>query len=750
MTTLAVATTEHLLLSATASLKRTSSLLSSNPKISIPRPLAGTWSSDNSTLFLVFSDGIRKYSDRGATEDNIFSSSDEELQACVVAKDNGTIICALSNRIAMLESTPSSNDYTIVRTIDVHTSPVTSLAISNDGVVLASTSQTTVHIHSLESGSHTVLRGLPQSSEEPSLCTFSPHFRKKLIVGSGQVLYVYDITRPSSPSRTIPLGSSANGDVVSLVCSPYSKTLVAVACEGGTVHLVDLEKGKGLFRMVDVKTRVTSLVFSPEGAAMYIGTDAGNLLVVDLRSLDKPPKSVSASGIGSRIECLVVQAKSLTPTSSASSKQPLRKPLVQRDQNTKATPQRRSSSQPVSTKSPISALSAKSKESPVPTPVRKRTVSGVIRSPSVKSPPVIRRSASTLSNIPSSKTAPPKPKVFSPQPRKPSTTTTAAKTPKKTADTETEPPKEVRKVTKPLTKGTSKSPLLPKARPTGEPVRRVVSADTTGTKAASRRPFPTVPSISIVTSRKPKPPSVTSSPSSGKQSDQLSVSAASSSKLRTSTASSSRKSTTPSTSPELHVRALPITPFKGKISGPVFSLQFTDDEDEDWDVDITTKQPARQQVGFEVVSDAEEGKIEELDDQKDNNNEVSSVSPRKKETTLQVTPARPGVQRHSGAWPPVPSPLRRGLEDMQHTGDAPSSITNVHSMLQQIMRDVMYDYQEDMRTELVGMHLDMVRMGRNWKKEMKEIMDAYAKDLRELREENRLLREENERLKRGY
>ena len=71
-------------------------------------------------------------------------------------------------------------------------------------------------------------------------------------------------------------------------------------------------------------------------------------------------------------------------------------------------------------------------------------------------------------------------------------------------------------------------------------------------------------------------------------------------------------------------------------------------------------------------------------------------------------------------------------------------------MLHHIMRDVMYDYQEDMRTELVGMHLDMVRMGRNWKKDMKEVMDTYAKDLRELREENRLLREENERLKRGY
>ena len=146
----------------------------------------------------------------------------------------------------------------------------------------------------------------------------------------------------------------------------------------------------------------------------------------------------------------------------------------------------------------------------------------------------------------------------------------------------------------------------------------------------------------------------------------------------------------------------------------------------------------------------DEGKIEELDRQQDSDSEVFRAPSPKKKAAFQVTPARPSVQRQSTTWPSVPSPLRRGLEDVQHTGGAPPSITNVHSMLQQIMRDVMYDYQEDMRTEMVGMHLDMVRMGRNWKKDMKEVMDAYAKDLRELREENRLLREENERLKRGY
>jgi len=304
-------------------------------------------------------------------------------------------------------------------------------------------------------------------------------------------------------------------------------------------------------------------------------------------------------------------------------------------------------------------------------------------------------------------------------------------------------------MTKPLTKATPKLPPLPKARPTAEPTRRVFSTGATETKATSRRPLSTLSPIST-TSRKPKSPSLTSPPSSGKRSDRLSASGASSSKLRTSTASSSRKSTTPSTSPELRVPDLPIMPLMGKISGPTFNLQSTDDEDEDWDAEITTKQPTRRQAGIDIASDTGEGNIRELDDQGDKDDEAFGAPPKKKETALQVTPVRPSLQRHPGAWAPVPSPLRRGLEDMQHTGGAPSSIGNVHNMLHQVMRDVMYDYQEDMRTELVGMHLDMVRMGRNWKKDMKDVMDTYAKDLRELREENRLLREENERLKRGY
>lgn len=52
---------------------------------------------------------------------------------------------------------------------------------------------------------------------------------------------------------------------------------------------------------------LTSLVFSPEGAAIYVGTEDGRILFLDLRALDKPPKEVSVSGSAERVVCLAIQ-----------------------------------------------------------------------------------------------------------------------------------------------------------------------------------------------------------------------------------------------------------------------------------------------------------------------------------------------------------------------------------------------------------------------------------------------------------
>jgi hypothetical protein len=57
---------------------------------------------------------------------------------------------------------------------------------------------------------------------------------------------------------------------------------------------------------VNIKTNPTALEFSPEGGAIYLGTDDGKLLVVDLRNLDKPAKMIIVSEIGDPIRTLSI------------------------------------------------------------------------------------------------------------------------------------------------------------------------------------------------------------------------------------------------------------------------------------------------------------------------------------------------------------------------------------------------------------------------------------------------------------
>lgn len=121
---------------------------------------------------------------------------------------------------------------------------MTSLALSNDGSLLASTSANAVHVHNLSHGSHTSLRGLPAAVGNITTCAFHPHTRTRLLIGAGQHLLVYDTTRPSRPIKAVAVVDErdSSGEVVAIASSPFSKTLVAVACSGGLVSLLDLEK----------------------------------------------------------------------------------------------------------------------------------------------------------------------------------------------------------------------------------------------------------------------------------------------------------------------------------------------------------------------------------------------------------------------------------------------------------------------------------------------------------------------------
>jgi len=109
--------------------------------------------------------------------------------------------------------------------------------------------------------------------------------------------------------------------------------------------------------------------------------------------------------------------------------------------------------------------------------------------------------------------------------------------------------------------------------------------------------------------------------------------------------------------------------------------------------------------------------------------------PRSRPLSVQITPRK-------AAW--AMSPLRHSI------AEGSPGMSGMTGLLHALVSDAMLDFRQETRAEMVGLHLDLVRMGRAWRREMRSAMQEYVGDLKELREENRKLREENERLRRGY
>lgn len=111
---------------------------------------------------------------------------------------------------------------------------------------------------------------------------------------------------------------------------------------------------------------------------------------------------------------------------------------------------------------------------------------------------------------------------------------------------------------------------------------------------------------------------------------------------------------------------------------------------------------------------------------------------RAQELSLQVSPRRPTAPP---TW--LQSPHRPSAANMNMNAAAQDFLRN-------IVHDVMYDFQRETKAEMMGLHLDLVRMGRGWKRELRDIMEEWNGEIQELKVENRRLKEENERLRRGY
>ncbi|KAJ7046715.1 WD40-repeat-containing domain protein [Mycena alexandri] len=652
---------------------------------------ASAWSPDNLYLFLASTHAIHQYNPALNTLTDIYSS--EEPVTHLVCKTKSSLVFATANKIYVLESTK------VVQTFDAHKTPITSLALSGD--FLASTSSGAAHVQNLLLGTQTVLRGL---SGQITTCAFHTHSPGRLLLGAGKQLLVYDTARPSRPVKAIPMNDTTTSDIVAVACSPFSKTLVAVASASGSVGLVDLDKEKGLFRTLNLKVPLTSIAFSPEGGSIYLGTENGKLLIMDLRALDKPPKAVVISDNGSRVQTMTAQKKFKESADSA--------PRPTTTAKVSGLGERRPST---------TVVAAKTAHKLVTSPKGR-----VARIASGASP---ARRPSPLSALSPRATSNGSPKVFSPvrDPRNNSTSVDDISMPlnrgkKGAVGTAAEAPKSAR-LGVPSTRGAesvSSGPTLSRlsaasrvrktsvtesdsAQPDARP-RTVSSASISTKSVASRSGFSASRPGSSASQRSSVPP-VPALPSS------LAV-----------------KSASRTPSPDLpSFNGDPTTPLRMGKGGPVLGSPEVNNCIEPGDIRSRAKGKGKT-VLF-----------------KDSNDENSPEDERERSLSMQISPRRPSSAGlgNSASW--APSPLRNAIPTSPGSGGS-----SAHDLLRTIVRDVLFDVGEAQRSEMVGLHLDLLKMGRGLKKELRELMEEYVGDLRDLREENTRLRQENEHLRRGY
>ncbi|KAG6873791.1 hypothetical protein C0995_011016 [Termitomyces sp. Mi166 len=760
---LAVSATGTLSLLDAAVLKRAPSSVSSCLLLTHTAS-SSAWSTDNTVLFLASAQVVHRYDPTSNILKDIYNSSGTEPISHITCKDKGTLVFSAGNKIHMLQCGSSAK---VTQTIESHKSQITSLSLSNDHTLLATTTSNAVHVHNLTLGSHTVLRGLPPGGPNITTSVFHPHARTRLLVGLGKQILIYETTRPSGPMKTIPLNEASSGNIVTVACSPFSKTLVAVATSGGHVGLIDLEKEKGLFRTMNVKVPLTTLGFSVEGAALYLGTEHGKLLIMDLRALDKAPKAITISEVGCRIETMCVQKK--IKTGEVSAKSQTTTVVSNQPASSEASFPRKTSTQ-----SEASRPTAKVAQSPARTRLTRVSSTG---SPARRLPSTTSKDSAASAKAPPQKISAEK-KVFSPV-RDPlgnssgdisetlkrvgtkSTPTKIGKRPSITSIRARIPASSKVSSLSTMSSRTiireSASQEEPRRSRTVPAASRAKKTSTTNLKFSSEPGArPTVPTTDTL-----HPDEwISSSSRAGSSasrggSTSMSVAATSASVRSTRRAPSASR-------PSSRLRhALPPQP--PNVPLPASRTPSPDLPDIDHDpitpVPIAKKSALRADLGVlgmgspEVDrwiragkgverAEADRGKGKTVgfkDDTDDELEEDSDQEERERSLSIQVSP-----RRLSTSW--QPSPVYQSPANVSGTASGSSA----HDLLRTIVKDVMYDFQRETRAQMTGLHLDLVRMGRGWKRELRELMQEYTNGMTELREENRRLREENERLRREY
>ncbi|KAG9318759.1 WD40-repeat-containing domain protein [Chiua virens] len=749
-----------------ASLKNSSSSL-----FPVSRSLecsANAWSADNSQLYLANASSIKRYTPSECLLEDLHHGSD--TVTCLEMKDkNGTLFFAAGNNVWLLDYTHSPGKP--LSSLEPHKSVVTRLSISNDGTLLASVSASAVFVHNLTLSSCSQLKGLPDKGPI-TCCLFHQHSRTRLLLAIGRDIVIYDSMRPSSPLKTVRVPGS--GGISGMAESPFSKTLVAVVTSSGDVILVDLDKDNGILKTVNVNAPLTCCAFTTEGAAIYLGAESGKLLVLDLRSLEKEPKLFTIGDGGGPIKAINVQGKSKSrPPDTTSTKV-------------------RSSSTTVARSSPQCPTSFS----------RKASISSATAGTGVKSPVRV----TVASKIRAGGGVTPKKKLFLPA-RSPLSETknlgldaqlAASRSP--TLSRHARPFKLQTNKDREENSGTK----VGSSSPTSKALTELANAKQRMKPSSSHKMGQDFERLGLG----PAPESISGHlaamrvrsglVSNGGHSDRMKTTTrriisesvetvAAGRKARpTSSASTESKpsskpvngvvrmqerqelrATTPEnsgdhldlSSPELPRE--PVTPIslgKNGAKAPLASVAGTgvgilgltspevtkrvqggnrNGKGKEKPVEMKKARFVRREADEKLSGGSDESESEDV---LQASLEELQGGEQEQELSLQVSPRRPTI-------PPPPSWLQS-----PHRPSTANINMNVaaQDFLRGIVHEVMYDFQRETKAEMTGLHLDLVRMGRTWKQELRDIMEEWSGEIQELKAENKRLKEENERLRRSH
>ncbi|KAH0827105.1 hypothetical protein J3R83DRAFT_4791 [Lanmaoa asiatica] len=722
------------------------------------------WSPDNSQLYLANSSSIKRYTPSECLLEELYYGSD--TVTCLAIKDkSSTLFFAAANEVWSLDCTHSPGK--VVSSLKPHKNTVTRISMSNDGTLLASVSASAVFVHNLTLSSHTQLKGLPDR-KPVTCCLFHQHSRTRLLLGVGRDIVIYDSMRPSSPLKTVHL--PGGGNIVGISASPFSKTLVAAATSNGDVALIDLDKDNGILKTVNVRSPLTCCAFTAEGAAIYLGTESGKLLILDLRSLEKEPKSFTIGDGGGPIKAVNIQGKTkshLTDTASMkvkSSSAAVVGPFPQRSA---------SSTRAVSTGSVIAGPGVKS---PVRVTVASKIRGGFTPKKKLFSP--VRSPLSETQNLglDAQLAASRSPTLFRRVQR--------SKEQEEDGEIQARPPSptscgltelaNARQRTKPSTSHKVRQDIerlglgcAPESISGHLAAMRVRSGPPLngGSRDGGTRPKNTTRRIISESVESASIGRKLGSTSTGSGQGEISTSKAVNEVVGRTRQKQERRSTTPDnidgrldlSSPELPRE--PVTPIsfgKNGAEAPLVSatntgvcvLGLTSPEVAKWAKGESQKGKRKEKVigikrtRFSQHPDAKESSRGSDESEDEDGPEIpvdeQRDEEREQELSLQVSPCRPTAPP---TW--LQSPHRPSAANLNMNAAA-------QDFLRSIVHDVMYDFQRETKAEMMGLHLDLVRMGRGWKQELREIMEEWNGEIRELKAENRRLKEENERLQRGY